>query len=134
MIARTKTIAGVSLALLLATTLPALAGASVFGKKKVDQDTMPGRKLTPAQNALIDKAIIREREVIKVVKERAPLVETYIQNMKPDPVLLQVPESDQHFLARVDFTKVINDDQYKENKGNFASKKGHGGFFKNSFG
>ncbi len=95
---------------------------------------MPGRKLTAAQNALIDKAIVREKEVIKVVKERAPLVETYIQNMKPDPVLLQVPESDQHFLARVDFSKVINDDEYKENKGNFAAKKSKFAFFKNSFG
>jgi hypothetical protein len=122
------------LALLLAASSPAIAGASIFGKKKVEQDTMPGRKLTPAQNALVDKAIIREREVIKVVKERAPLVETYIQNMKPDPILLQVPESDEHHLARVDFNKVINDDSYKENKGNFEAKKSKLSFFKNSFG
>jgi len=134
MISRTRSIAGATLALLIATTLPALAGAAVFGKKKADQDTMPGRKLTPAQNALIDKAIVREKEVIKVVKERAPLVETYIQNMKPDPVLLQIPESDQHFLARVDFNKVINDDEYAENKGNFQAKKSHFAFFKNSLG
>jgi hypothetical protein len=134
MILRTRSAAGATLALLLATTFSALAGASVFGKKKVDQDTMPGRKLTAAQNALIDKAIVREKEVTKVVKERAPLVETYIQNMRPDPVFLQVPESDQHFLARVDFSKVINDDEYKANKGNFAEKKGKFDFFKNSFG
>ncbi|MGD0798031.1 MAG: hypothetical protein ABR910_09930 [Acidobacteriaceae bacterium] len=133
MILRTRSAAGATLALLLATTLPPLAAASVFGKKKVEQDTMPGRKLTAAQNALIDKAILREKDVTKVVKERAPLVETYIQNMKPDPVLLQVPESDQHFLARVDFSKVINDDEYKENKGNFAEKKSRFSFFKNSF-
>jgi hypothetical protein len=135
MISRTHSIAGATFALLLATsTLPALAGASPFGNKKANQDTMPGRKLTPAQNALIDKAIVQEKNVIKVVKERAPLVETYIQNMKPDPTYLQVPESDQHFLARVDFGKVINDDEYKDNKGNFASKKSHFSFFKNSFG
>jgi hypothetical protein len=133
MISRNKSIAGATLALLLATTLPALAGAPIFGsKKKADQDTMPGRKLTPAQNALIDKAILREKEVIKVVKERAPLVETYIQNMKPDPVLLQIPESDQHFLGRVDFGKVINDDAYAENKGNFGTKKSGLSSLKNS--
>jgi hypothetical protein len=133
MISRARSTAGATmLALLFGAMSPALAGASIFGKKKVQQDTMPGRKLTPAQNALIDKAIVREKEVIKVVKERAPLVETYIQNMKPDPILLQVPESDQHFLARVDFGKVINDDQYKENKGNFEGKKGHLAFL-NSF-
>ena len=132
---RARSTAGATLlALLLAATSPAIAGASIFGKKKVEQDTMPGRKLTPAQNALIDKAILREKEVIKVVKERAPLVETYIQNMRPDPMLLQVPESDQHFLARVDFSKVINDDAYKQNKGNFEAKKGKMSFFKNSLG
>ena len=131
---RARSTAGATLALLIATSLPALAGASVFGKKKADQDTMPGRKLTPAQNALIDKSIVREKEVIKTVKERAPLVETYIQNMKPDALLLQVPESDEHFLARVDFNKVINDDEYAENKGNFEAKKSHFSFFKNSLG
>jgi hypothetical protein len=135
MIDRSRLTAGATLlALLLAANLTASAAIPLFGKKKPQQDTMPGRKLTAAQNALIDKAIVREKEVIKVVKERAPLVETYIQNMKPDPVLLQVPESDQHFLARVDFGKVINDDQYKDNKGNFAGKKSKFGFFKNSFG
>jgi hypothetical protein len=127
MISRPRFLAGSTLALLLAMTVPGTtipAQAQLFGKKKVDpQDTMPGRKLTPAQNALIDKAIVREKEVVKVVKERAPLVETYIQNMKPDPVLFQVPESDQHILARVDFSKVINDVEYKPNEGNFAAKK-----------
>jgi len=131
---RARSTAGATLlALLLAATSPAIAGISIFGKKKVEQDNTPGRKLTPAQNALIDKAILREKEVIKVVKERAPLVETYIQNMRPDPLLLQVPESDQHFLARVDFNKVINDDAYKTNPGNFSGKKGKFAFFKNSF-
>jgi hypothetical protein len=135
MISRARSTAGATIiALLLAATYPALAGAAIFGKKKVQQDTMPGRKLTLAQNALIDKAIGREKEVIKVVKERAPLVETYIQNMRPDPLLLQVPDSDEHHLARVDFGKVINDDSYKDYKGNFEAKKSKLSFFKNSFG
>jgi hypothetical protein len=135
MISRARSTAGATiLTLLLAATIPASAGAAIFGKKKVDQDTMPGRKLTPAQNALIDKAILREKEVVKTVKERAPLVETYIQNMKPDAALIQIPESDEHHLARVDFAKVINDDAYKENKGNFEAKKSKLSFFKNSLG
>ena len=135
MIYRSRSIAGALLAILLATTLPAVAGVglpSFFGKKKPAQDNLPGRKPNAAQYALIDKAILREKEVIKTVKERAPLVETYIQNMKPDPVLSQVPESDQHFLARVDFSKVIDDDEYKNNKGNFQAKKGRYKSFKDS--
>jgi len=134
MIFRSRSIAGSMLALLLATTLPASAGLHLpsLTRKKPAQDTLPGRKPTAAQNALIDKAIVREKEVVKVVKERAPLVETYIQNMKPDPILLQVPESDQHFLARVDFNKIINDDDYKNYKGNFQAKKSRLAYFKGS--
>jgi hypothetical protein len=105
---------------------------SPFARKKPVEDSLPGRKPTAAQYALIDKAILREKEVVKTVKQRAPLVETYIQNMKPDPILSQVPESDQHFLARVDFSKVIDDDEYKNNKGNFSAKKGRLGSFKHS--
>lgn len=100
------------------------------GKKKED---LPARKLTAAQNALIDKAIAREKEVIKVVKERAPLVETYIQNMKPDVALLQVPESDQHFLGRVEFGKIIGDSQY-QTAAVHGKSGGKLGFFKNSLG
>ena len=86
MILGKQSIAGLALALFVATTLPAQAGAGILhGKKKQDDDLSTSRKPTAAQNALIDKAIAREKVVVKTVKERAPLVETYIQNMKPDP-------------------------------------------------
>ncbi len=128
MISRNQTIAGLSLAFLVATALPAHAFPVLgIGSKKKDANT--GKKLTPGQSALIDKAVIREKQVIKVVKERAPVVETYIQNMKPDPVMRQVPESDEHFLGRVEFGKVISDEAYKDNpKAN--EKSGHFGFLK----
>jgi hypothetical protein len=134
MILGKQSIAGLALALFVATTLPAQAGAALLhGKKKKDDDLSTSRKPTPAQNALIDKAILREKVIIKTIKDRAPLVETYIQNMKPDPVLGQVPDSDQHFLSRVDFKSVINDDTYAVNK---ATSDGTGGskmgFFKHS--
>jgi hypothetical protein len=134
MILRSRSIVGATLVLLLATTLPAMAaeGIPLFGKKKPAYDNTTGLKPTAAQNALIDRAILREKEVIKVVRDRAPLIETYIQNMKPDPVLYQVPETDQHFLARVDFSRVINGDEYKDNKGNFGTKRSRLINFKNS--
>jgi hypothetical protein len=132
MILRKQPIAGLALALFVAASLPAQAGI-LHAKKKKDDDLMTSRKPSAAQNALIDKSIVREKVVIKTIKERAPLVETYIQNMKPDPILGQVPDSDQHFLSRVDFKSVINDDTYAVNKdtstGTGASKLG---FFKHS--
>ncbi len=115
MIFRNKTSIALLLAFAATSTLPAMAGAvPIFGKKKAkDKDVMSSRKLTEAQNALIDKAVIREKDVIKALKERTPLVETYIQNMRPDKALIQAPESDQHFLGRVNFDKVIDDNTYK---------------------
>jgi hypothetical protein len=134
MIFRKLPSAGLLLAVIIATTLPASAALPLMGKKKPKEDVLPSRKLTAGQNALIDKAILREKEVVKTVKDRAPLVETYIQNMRPDPVLGQVPESDEHFLGRVEFNKVIGDDAYAVNpatsKG--TSKDGKLGFFKHS--
>jgi hypothetical protein len=127
--------AALLMALFVATTLPLQAGASILhpSKKKADEDIASDRKPSPAQNALIDRAIVREKTIIKTVKERAPLVEDYIQNMKPDPVLGQVPESDQHFLGRVEFKNVIGDNTYAVNKETSQGTSGGKlGFFKNS--
>src|SRR3984957_16428182 len=126
--------AALLMALFVATTLPLQAGASILhpSKKKADEDIASDRKPSPAQNALIDRAIVREKTIIKTVKERAPLVEDYIQNMKPDPVLGQVPESDQHFLGRVEFKNVIGDNTYAVNKETSqGTSGGKFGFFKN---
>ncbi|WP_035347863.1 hypothetical protein [Edaphobacter aggregans] len=135
MIFRKQPIAGLTLAF-LATTFSVQAAHSLppLGKKKTDQDILPARKLTASQNQLIDKAIAREKVVIKTVKERAPLVETYIQNMRPDPQLGQVPDSDQHFLGRVEFNKIIGGSNYEVNKSTSqgANDSGKFGFFRHS--
>jgi hypothetical protein len=122
---RTKLTAAVTVALLAAPCL--MATASPLGKKKA-LPLMDGRKLTPAQSALVDRAIAREALVVKTVREKSPLVETYIQNMRPDPVMGQAPESDLHFLGRVDFGKVINDAQYANDKSDVKKNN----FFKHS--
>jgi hypothetical protein len=134
MILRKQSTAGLLLAAIVAISLPASAAVPLVGKKKPKEDVLPARKLTAGQNALIDKAITREKEVVKTVKDRAPLVETYIQNMKPDPILGQVPDSDQHFLARVEFSKIIGGDAYQVNEATSkgSSNDGKLGFFKHS--
>src|SRR5580704_5052316 len=132
MIFRKHSTAGLLLATIVATSLSA-HGLPLVGKKKKTEDVLPARKLTAAQNALIDKAIAREKVVVKTVKERSPIVETYIQTMKPDPIMGQIPESDEHHLARVDFNKIIGDQSYEVNK---STSEGTGGsklgFFKSS--
>jgi len=85
-------------------------------------------QLTPEQSALVEKAIAREKVIIKNIQQRTPLVETYLQNTKPDDKLYQVPTSDYYTLNRVDFRKGFIDKPY--------SVRGDGkkGFFKGSLG
>src|ERR1700744_2645468 len=72
----------------------------------------PPQPLSPEQSALVQKAIAAEKVTIKQIQKHSPLVQTYIQNMRPDQVLYAVPESDQYLLGRVDFGKSITDTAY----------------------
>jgi len=85
-------------------------------------------QLTPEQAALVEKAIAREKVIIKNIQERTPLVETYIQDMRPDEKLFQVPIDDTYMLNRVDFRKTFGDKPYA------ARSDGRHGFFKGSAG
>ncbi len=84
--------------------------------------------LTPEQAALVEKAIGREKVLIKDIQQRTPLVETYIQDTKPDAQLYAVPVDDQYMLSRVDFGKTFFDKTYAPRE---AAK--HGKWFKGSF-
>ncbi len=85
----------------------------------------PPVPLTPAQTALVQKAIAQEKATVKAIEEHTPVVQTYIQNIRPDPKLYSVPESDQYMLGRVDFGKSFS------NKG-YETKSTSHGFFKGS--
>jgi hypothetical protein len=82
--------------------------------------------LTPEQTALIQKAIAQEKATVQAIQKRSPVVQTYIQNARPDSKLNSAPESDQYMLGRVDFAKGFS------NKG-YESKSASKGFFKGSF-
>ena len=110
----------------LVTTLSA---ACAFAKNEPKYE--PVHPLTPEQSALVDKAIEHEREVIKSIQKRTPLVETYIQNTRPDLKLYEVPVDDQYILSRVDFSKATFVDK-QFNKRTATPEKGARGFFKGS--
>ena len=86
------------------------------------------RALTVEQSAIVEKAVQQEKALIRDIKMRTPLVETYIQNTRPDQKLYSVPVDDQYILSRVDFGKVFFDRNYGP-----RSESKHG-FFKGSLG
>src|SRR5436190_486431 len=51
---------------------------------------------------VVDRAIEREQGLIKLLGERTPLIETYLQNLQNDPANGPVPVADHYFLGRLD--------------------------------
>lgn len=112
-----------SLCLLILTS----GAANAHAKKQAQYEQV--RKLTPEQSALVDKALAQEKILIKNIQQRTPLVETYIQDVRPDAKLLQVPVDDHYMLSRVDFGKGFFDKAYDSRP---ASSPDKHKFFKGS--
>jgi hypothetical protein len=88
----------------------ALGTSLAWAKKEPKYEK--AHQLTAEQAALVEKAIGREKIIIKNIQERTPLVETYIQETRPDPKLYEVPTNDTYMLSRVDFRKAFTDKPY----------------------
>jgi Peptidase family M48 len=69
-----------------------------------DSSTKPEAAQGPATtlDQVVDRAIQREQALIKLLSERTPLIETYLQNLTNDPQLGPVPVQDHYFLGRLD--------------------------------
>jgi Peptidase family M48 len=69
---------------------------------------------TPARDFddVIDRAINREHVLIKKLKDKAPVIETYIQEVKSDEDLGVVPKNDRYFVGKLDMKGGIGDDSF----------------------
>ncbi|MGA3105630.1 MAG: M48 family metalloprotease [Terriglobales bacterium] len=81
---------------------------------------------------VVDRVILRERELIKFLSPRTPIVETYLQNLQQDPQLGPVPQDDHYFLGRMDLSESIDRSDYLDGKGN--KEKGEEGMEKHLLG
>ena len=61
---------------------------------------------------VVNRAIAREHALMDMLKTRTPLVETYLQNLKPDPKLGPVPSEDHYFLGRLDLGESVDRRDY----------------------
>ena len=98
--------------------------ACAYAKKEPKYEQ--ARQLTADQAALVQRAVAQEKVLIKSVQLRTPLVETYIQDTRPDVKLYEVPTDDQYMLSRVDFGRDFFDRSYQPKDGTKH------GFFKGS--
>lgn len=70
-----------------------------------------------AADAMVDSIFYQEAKLVENMHKYTPVVETYIQNTKPDEELGEVPASDKYFLGRLVLDKHgINDKSYDKKK------------------
>jgi hypothetical protein len=61
---------------------------------------------------VVDRTIQREHALMAFLKNRTPLVETYLQNLQPDSKLGAVPKEDHYFLGRLDLGDNVDRRDY----------------------
>jgi hypothetical protein len=100
-----------------------LGVAPGWARKHKYREQLP--PLTAQQKTLLQQAMAREQVTLHAIEKDTPVVQTYIQDLRPDPVLYQVPVSDNYSIARVDFGKGFSANPYEQ-------KNSHHGFFSGS--
>ena len=89
----------------LTIALLATSGFATFaGQAATFQQIGPAPR---TMDEVIDRVITNEAKLDTQVKAYTPLVETYIQNLKPDKDLGFAPAGDKYFLGRADFSKGV---------------------------
>jgi len=85
-----------------------LSGAVAYAGQGTPASPAPTNQQGPrTMDEALDRVIANENRLYNNIKNYSPLVETYIQNLKPDKDLGSVPAGDKYFLGRADFSKGV---------------------------
>ena len=79
---------------------------------------------------VVNLFIEREHGLIKVLSNRTPVVETYLQNLAADPQLGAVPSEDHYFLGRMDMGETLDRKDYLKEQEKSMQQRLLGGFQK----
>ena len=66
---------------------------------------------------VIDKIVAQEKTEMQMLHQYSPLVETYIQLMRPDPNLRTVPVGDKYYLGKANLAKGLDLEPLTSDKG-----------------
>ena len=68
---------------------------------------LPAEDQPSSLDQVVDRVIARENAVMTGLRQYSPLVETYIQNMRPDKDSGAAPAGDKYFLGRAELAKGV---------------------------
>lgn len=104
--------------ILMAGVLAGTAGAQQAQQPAQQQqptEAPSAGPVTTVQQA-VDRIIAREHEEDAIIRHYKPIIETYVQDMKPDPALGTVPVRDHYFLGQADLAQGVVDNNMLSNR------------------
>jgi Peptidase family M48 len=133
-----------------ATSAPAATDATQTAQPSQPQDAAastsqpaqtapaPSNVITPpapiaaptTMDQVVNVFIQREHGLIKVLANRTPVVETYLQNLTSDPQLGPIPSEDHYFLGRLDMGETVDRKDYLKEEDKGMEARLLGGFHK----
>src|SRR5271166_5580758 len=110
----------------VAVTQPVSTATQSSPAQSVQTPSADTANLAPptTMDQVVDRVILREKELVKFLAPRTPVVETYLQNLTQDAQLGPIPQDDHYFLGRMDLSESIDRSDYLDGKG--KSKKDEG--------
>lgn len=86
----------------------AVSGAGIASASPRPAPATPAADQPRTMEQVVDRVVGNEQKLYGQIRNYSPLVETYIQNLKPDKDLGQVPAGDKYFLGRANFAKGVS--------------------------
>src|SRR5271167_3818512 len=91
----------------------------------------PATETAPTtMDQVVNLFIQREHGLIKMLSNRTPVVETYLQNLSADPQLGPIPSEDHYFLGRMDMGETVDRKDYLKDEEKGMETRLMGGFNK----
>ncbi|HXQ25006.1 MAG TPA: hypothetical protein VN822_01235 [Candidatus Acidoferrales bacterium] len=129
-----------SVSMILAGTLAGAAGAQTQMQTADQTQPQVGNSTegpVTTVNQAVDRMIAREHDENATIRRYSPIIETYIQDMKPDKDMGAVPVRDHYFLGQANLAKgIVDNSMLGKRKGKFdeLNPVSHiGGFFSSSY-
>lgn len=71
----------------------------------------------PNTSQVVDRIVAQERAEVQLLRQYSPLVETYIQYLRPDRETIAVPNGDKYFLGRAELAKGVELERLQRDAG-----------------
>lgn len=97
-----------TLVLVGALSLSTAAQAPAADQAQAQQPAAESGQVTTVNQA-IDRIIAREHDEVATIRHYTPIIETYIQDMKPDPDMGAVPVKDHYYLGQANLASGVVD-------------------------